>query len=154
MSGNLWFYIKMVAVSVADLWIGSTIGYLNDKFFADKYNTATSPKDRFTQNILVASAQGATAVITSDQIRGLIYPPNFEDPTGGIVFIASLFLTQTNLWKRIDEIAAGFSTIMPEILLREKALIMGGEEKSDVLMPNPMSKPLFHLQEASGLNKH
>jgi len=143
MSGSFPFYLKMALVGTVDLWTGSIVASLIERFFKDKGMDSNDPMERWTQNFLWASLQAVTTVVAGDQLRNLIYPPGFDDPTGGLIFMHSLFQPQPSLWRKVDYVLEGAGTIVPEIFKQEKNIIFRGEERTQE--PKPYTNSIFTL---------
>lgn len=97
--------LKIIGISSVDLATGYAIAFFMDKVFTWKF--PVSPvgisKERYGLKCFgYATVQAATTVLIGDSIRSAIYPPGFEDPTGGICFLASL-LRQPSLFKKLDD---------------------------------------------------
>ena len=140
MSGTLPHYMKMAAVAVVDLWMGSLLSYFVDKFFKDKftYGDVTDTSGKWRHDLIAASAQSAVTVLAADQLRALLYPPNFDDPTGGVVFMMSI-LRQPDLWQKVYYVLEGAMTMLPKALQKEPIL----EEKP--IEPAPYHHGLYGM---------
>lgn len=140
MSGTLPFYIKMGAVAAIDLWVGSTLAFIVDKFFHDKFTVNQADiETRWKHDLLWASVQAAVTVLSADQLRNMLYPPNFEDPTGGVVFMMTI-LRQPSFWEKVDFVVMGATRIIPEVLKQETVLM---EEK--VIEPGTFQNSLLSM---------
>lgn len=120
MSGTLPHYLKMALVAATDLFLGSSLAYLVDKIFRDKftYEDPTDLSGKWKHDFLVASAQAALTILASDQLRGLVYPPEFQDPTGGVCYMMSI-LRQPSLWEKTNFVVEGGFMMLPRILKKE-----------------------------------
>lgn len=151
MSGTLAFYVKMMGVAALDLWLGTGLAMLLDKFFKDKFiDTQDSPEARWKMALLSTTLQAGVTVISGDQLRNLLYPPNFDDPTGGIVFMMSI-LHQPHFWEKVDFVLNGIPMMVPLIMRQETNIIQEGEEK--VIEPKPYSNSIFNLGQGTRSGK-
>lgn len=102
MSGTLFYYAKMAAVASVDLLLGFGVSYVTNKWFRE--NTVISPDegewDKAKKEILFGCFQGVSTVLLGDELRNLVYPKNFQDPTGGVIFMLALG-QQPLLWERM-----------------------------------------------------
>lgn len=104
MSGlTLLYYAKMALVASSDLILGYGVAYITNKWWAQ--NTKIKPEDsqdkRGFMSTLYACGQATSTIFLGDELRNLLYPKDFEDPTGGVIFMVSL-LQQPLLWDRIN----------------------------------------------------
>lgn len=106
MSGNMVYYLKMAAVASVDLLLGFGVAFASNSWFSQftSIDPTLTGWDRVWQEGLYACAQAASTVLVADEMRNLIYPPDFQDPTGGIIFMNAL-LQQPLLWSRSLSVA-------------------------------------------------
>lgn len=98
MSSKLSLMMKSSMVSLLDLAIGSTIAHLMGVFFTVDTKAANHSIPGLLAEI---GLQTVLTVLISDELRSLTYPEGFDDPTGGLVFIVSVF-RQPTLWEKVD----------------------------------------------------
>jgi len=102
MSGTLFYYAKMALVASTDLLLGFGVAYVTNKWFLEnsRIKASESEWERAKAEILWTCFQGVSTIFLGDEIRNLVYPKDFQDPTGGVIFMLSLS-QQPLLWERL-----------------------------------------------------
>ena len=103
MSAPLFHYGKMIFTAAVDLWTGVTIGVISNWIFGKAYSETPEKEEEKTmhwiKNVTLCTLQAGLSLIAAESIRTTFFPPDFNDPTGGVVFTVAVFLPQSLLWK-------------------------------------------------------
>lgn len=105
MSATVFYYAKMALVASADLLLGFGVAYVTNKWFMEntKINSDDDGWQRAQSEALFCGFQAASTIFLGDELRNLLYPKDFEDPTGGVIFMLALG-QQPILWDRLHSL--------------------------------------------------
>lgn len=103
MSGTLFYYGKMALVATVDLFLGAGVAYITNKWFQDNSRITGVEWDRAKLDAFYCAFQGVSTIFLGDEVRNLVYPKDFQDPTGGVIFMLALS-QQPVLWDRMNSL--------------------------------------------------
>lgn len=99
-------------------WRGSVdlvLGTFTAYWVQNVMNMLKSEPKTFSELLFRIFGQLALTLWTGSEARGLLVDTNAQDPTGGIVFIASVF-RQKSLWKNVDHAAKEIETWLHSLI--------------------------------------
>lgn len=97
-------YGKIVYAAAFDLISGVTISEIMGACFGKELLSSNPTLSSFFYIVFEITLQMVLTLWISEEVRQFFLGENFEDPTGGILFILSVF-RQPNFWKRVDNVA-------------------------------------------------
>lgn len=108
-SAEGWKYIRIAGIGAADVILGTAIAYTIQPIFTTPVKgDYVLPKDisNFVVLLLDTFFQAIFTLFLGIEVRNIIFPnpEGTSDPTGGILFVLSLF-RQPNFWQKIDVLA-------------------------------------------------
>lgn len=111
-----WKYLSIAGYGTVDVIIGTAIAYLIQQVFMQPVKGGYClPKDLQAWVVLLIDTffQAILTLFLGIETRNLFFgnPENFLDPTGGILFVLSLF-RQQNFWEKIDAIATSLTELL------------------------------------------
>lgn len=113
---GLMFYLRVALVGSMDLVVGTLIAYLIGGLFKNP-NLVGSMEEYDLEKWLLMGAdlafQGLLTLFIAVEFKNIFF--EWEDPTGGILFILSVF-RQQSFWAKVDVLAlAVYNLVMGDI---------------------------------------
>lgn len=96
-------YVKIALVGGLDLVMGTLISSLVSGVFAHVVTPITLNAQTLPRYATLTFLQMVCTLILGHDLRLMAYSAQMEDPTGGILFILSLF-RQPSFWQAVDAI--------------------------------------------------
>lgn len=108
MSSTMAKFGKITWVGMFDLVTGVTIAEIMNAVFPRKVLPNQPTWEQIFYLIFEIFLQGILTLFVGEEIRSFFLGDAFEDPTGGILFILSVF-RQPGFWARVDSVSSVLS---------------------------------------------
>lgn len=99
---------KIAYAATFDLISGVTISMVMTSVFGNEILPNEPSVTQVFYMLFEIALQGLLTIFISAEIRDFFLGKDFEDPTGGILFILSVF-RQPNFWRRVDSVSSYLS---------------------------------------------
>lgn len=109
---GLMFYLTVAGVGSLDLVVGSAIAYIISALFKNPELVGSLDEFDLEKWLLMGldlAAQGLLTLFVAVEFKNLFL--SWEDPTGGILFILSVF-RQASFWAKVDVLAAAINNLI------------------------------------------
>lgn len=103
MSEKLTQYVRTAFVGSLDMALGTLVATIVSSFFGEP-----GASDSWIKLLTEAWLQGMMTLLIGGELRSTTFPENYDDPTGGTMFMACV-MNQPTFWARIKILQTMFT---------------------------------------------